>query len=114
MTKQTKRNVDIQDVLEKELELLKVKLALNENLSVKWMPDPTKSLSGEVKDKTICIYEFDANDAVKVLKHEVLDYYVSQAIEPYRKVTNRLIKMINEDAYKRKEKIVEVLTRLIE
>ena len=87
---------------------------LNVDLCVVWIPDPPKSLSGEVKNKTIYIYELDEKDAVKVLRHEFLDYCVSQAIEPYRNVTNRLIKMINEDAYKRKEKIVVALTRLVD
>ena len=37
----------------------------------------------------------------------------AKAIEPYREVTNRLIKMMNEDAYQRKEEIVQALTRLL-
>jgi len=67
-----------------------------------------------VRGKVVFIYERDCEETVKTLRHELIDYLVSQAIEPYREVTNRLIKMINEDAYKRKEKVVEALSRLIE
>lgn len=45
--------------------------------------------------------------------HEFLDYCLSQAIEPYKEVTNRLISLINEDVYRRKERIVEALAKLL-
>ena len=47
------------------------------------------------------------------LRHEVNDYCISQAIKPYREVTNRLITMLNEDAFRTKAPIVEALTRLV-
>jgi hypothetical protein len=34
-------------------------------------------------------------------------------IEPYKEVLNRLISMINEDAYKRKERLVEAICQLM-
>ena len=37
----------------------------------------------------------------------------SQAIDLYRRVTNILIKLLNENAYKRKEQIVEALRKLM-
>jgi len=43
-------------------------------------------------------------------RHGFLDYAISKTIEPYKEVTNRLIALINEDAYKRKEKLVEALS----
>jgi len=112
LAKPTKRN--IQQRLERELESLKVKLSLNEGLSVVWKPTPSKDVSGEVKGRTIYVYENCEGKALDTLRHEVLDYCVSQAIEPYKEVTNRLIKMINDDAYKRKERIVEKLKSLLE
>ena len=47
------------------------------------------------------------------MRHEFLDHCVSQAIDPYRKVTNNMIKLLNDNAYKRKEQIVEALSRLM-
>ena len=73
-----------------------------------WIP------AGYPGEGNILIYEEDKEEALKVLRHEILDYCVSQAIDPYKEVTNRLIRMINEDAYKRKERVVAALTRLME
>jgi hypothetical protein len=103
----------VEDRLRVELKRLQTLLGLTQDLKVVCMPDTDKAVSGEVRDGTIYIYEADVAKAVQTLRHELLDYLVSQAVEPYREVTNRLIKMINEDAYKRKEKVVEALTRLI-
>ena len=77
-------------------------------------PNDGSNLSGEVKRNIVYLYERDCEEALKTLRHEVIDYLVNHAIEPYREVTNRLIKMVNEDAYKRREKVVEALSRLNE
>lgn len=99
--------------LEEELERLRRLSGLGQGLKVVWKPSPDKPLSGEVKGDTIYVYEVDEGRALEVLRHEFLDYCISQAIEPYRMVTNKLIKLINEEAYNRKERIVEALNRLL-
>jgi hypothetical protein len=38
---------------------------------------------------------------------------VSQAIEPYRSITNKFIQLLNEVAYEKKEKVVEALVKLL-
>jgi len=50
---------------------------------------------------------------LEILRHEFLDYEISRIIEPYREVTNKLISLINEDAYRRKERLIEALVKLI-
>jgi len=99
--------------LEGELERLKHLFETGYELKVVWTPKNNSKLSGEVKGETIYIYEEDYDKAVETLRHEFIDYAVSQIIEPYRLVANMLIAMINEDAYKRKEKLVERLRRLV-
>jgi len=99
--------------LEAELEWLKRFFGLGLELKVVWKPSPDGALSGEVKNNLIYVYEVDEEKAVGTLRHEFLDYCLSQAIEPYKEVTNRLIRMINEDAYRRKERIVEALVKLL-
>jgi len=42
-----------------------------------------------------------------------LDYAISQVIEPYKQVANKLIMLINEITYRRKEKIIEALVKTI-
>ena len=102
-----------QTALEKELEVLKRKLSLNDKLRVMWMPDQSNNLSGEIKDLTVFIYEPTRNQASLTLVYQVVDYCVSQAIEPNKEVTNILIKFINREAYKKKEKIVETISMLL-
>jgi len=99
--------------LEAELERLKRFSGLGLELKVVWKPSPDGTLSGEVKNNVIYVYEVDEEKAVDTLRHEFLDYCVSQAIQPYKEVTNKLIRMINEDAYRRKERIVEALVKLL-
>ena len=82
-------------------------------LKVEWIPDNDSNLSGEVKEKTIYIYEREADKALKTLRHEFLDYAISQIIEPYRQIANKLIILINEEAYKKKEKLIENLCQLL-
>jgi len=103
----------VQKKLKEELEQLDRILGLGLNLKVMWIPCVEKNLLGEVKGGNILIYEEDEDEALNVLRHEVVDYCISQAIEPYKEVLNMFIKMKNEDAYRRKEKIVEALTRLL-
>ena len=98
---------------EEELEKLKRKLQIGYELKVIWTPDDDSNLSGEVIGNDIFIYKRDKEGALETLRHEFLDYAISQTIEPYRQVANKLIKLINEQAYKKKEKLVESLKNLI-
>ena len=66
-----------------------------------------------MKGDRILIYTVDEMDALDVLRHEVIDYCVSRAITPYQALTNRLIALLNDHAYRAKEAIVEALTRLL-
>jgi len=107
------RAKSLQETLEEELERLKRKLQMGYELRVVWTPDENSSLSGEVKGDRIFIYERNEEKAVETLRHEFLDYAISQVIEPYREIANRLIMLMNEEAYRRKERLVEALRRLV-
>lgn len=98
--------------LEIELDRLRMTTGLGMDLRVVWQPSPDKDLAGEVKGNTIYIYE-DEGKAIGILRHEFLDFCISQAIEPYKRMANSLIKIVNTDAYARKEEVVESLSRLI-
>ena len=76
-------------------------------------PNDSSSLEGEVKGKTIYIYSKELGKAIATLKHELLDYTVSKLIEPYQKITNTMIALINDDCYKRKEVLVDGLSKLL-
>jgi hypothetical protein len=102
----------IQKKLEEELNRLKAILGLGYDLIVKWVPDGKSKLSGEVRGNLVYIYEEEEEEAVETLRHEFIDFCISQVVEPYKDVTNLLIKKINKDAYLQKEKLVEALKRL--
>ncbi|MEM3502096.1 MAG: hypothetical protein QXH16_06840 [Candidatus Bathyarchaeia archaeon] len=103
---------DLQRKLESDLERLKRKLCMGYELKVKWIPNGNEELSGEVKSDTIYVYDEDECEALETLKHEFLDHAIGKIIEPYREMTNKLIMLINEEAYKRKEKLIEALIKL--
>jgi len=107
------RTVTIEHVLEEELGRLKRRFDMGYDLKVVWVPDGNGRLCGEVKEETIFIYEKDLNKASETLRHEFVDYAVSRIIEPYKEVTNKLISLLNEKAYKQKEALVEKLCKLL-
>jgi len=99
--------------LEAELEHLKKILGFGYELKVRWIPNNNSKISGEVKAKCIYVYDEDSEVALETLKHEFLDYAISKVVEPYKDVTNQLIAFINENAYRRKEQLVESLAQLL-
>ena len=106
------RTVTIEHVLEEELGRLKRRFDMGYDLKVVWVPDGNGRLCGEVKEETVFIYEKDLSKALKTLKHEFLDYTVTQVIEPYKEVTNIFIRLLNRKACKQKEALVEKLSEL--
>jgi len=95
-----------------ELKRLQEMLGCGYDLKLVWAPSPTSEIEGEVKRCTMYIYSETLKAAMKTLRHEFLDYAVTQLIEPYKEVTNALIALINKQAYARKEKLVEALAIL--
>ena len=102
---------DIADFLRRELTQLKQIFGQGYELEVIWAPNENSDLSGEVKGTRLYIYEPDREKALQTLVHEFIDYLVSETIRPYKDVTNKLIELLNEYIYQRKERIVEAITR---
>ena len=104
----------VQNKLEEELQRILTKLGLNLDLRVVWTPDPPNSLSGEVRDNTIYIYEVEEEKAIQALRHEVVDHLItSRIVKPLVDLINLLIKAREAEIYKEKEKIVEILSKII-
>lgn len=99
--------------LREELERLKRLSKLGFELEVVWQPDGGNPLSGEVVNKTIQIHESDESKAIETLRHEFIDYAISQTVEPYKKIANSLVKLVNAEAYAQKEETVEGFSRLL-
>jgi hypothetical protein len=98
--------------LEAELSRMKKLLDLNADLRVSWLPGGDRSKLGEVKGKDIFIYAEGLAQAIDTLDHEVIDYIVSGAIDPYRQMVNSLIRTLNDEIYRKKEEAVEMLKRM--
>lgn len=99
--------------LANELERLKRISGLGLKLEIVWKPRTDGTLSGEVRNQTIYVYDIEEEKAVETLRHEFLDYCVSQIVEPYKRVANSLISMINEEVYRTKEGTVEGFVKLL-
>jgi len=99
--------------LEDELEMMKAVSKQGLELEVLWLPREDGPILGEVKGKTIYIYESDEEKALDVLEHEFVDYLVTMGIDPFKLIVNSLIKLVNRMAYLNKEKSVEALRALL-
>lgn len=105
--------LDLQEKLQAKLEDLKLILKVGNELEVKSVPDKFSKLSGEVKGTCIYVYEETEKEALSTLKHEFLDYTISNVVDLYKQFANKLIALINEEAYERKEKLIEKLVSLL-
>ena len=63
----------VQKKLEDELYRLKIAFGLDPCLSVTWMPSTDGSFSGEVKGKSIRIYELEEEKALTILSAMLLN-----------------------------------------
>jgi hypothetical protein len=99
--------------LETELDRLKSKFQMGHELTIQRTPtDGPKS--GEVTGTTIRIYESDKAKALDTLRHEFVEYLLTQdLVAPYKRLINKLISLFEEEMYDRKDKLVQRLEELI-
>jgi len=82
-------------------------------LDVKWLPKDGE-LSGEVESSIIYVYEVEAGKAIQALVHKAIDHLItSRIVKPLVDLINLLIKAEENEIYKEKEKIVEILSKII-
>jgi hypothetical protein len=98
--------------LETELDHLKHRFQMGQELELQWIPNDG-SKSGEVVGTAICIYETDPTKALDTLRHEFIEYLLMQdLVAPYKRLINKLISLFEEEMYDRKEKLIERLQEL--
>ena len=100
--------------LERELDRLKQLSDMGKNLRIVWLPSKNSKKEGQVVGRTIYIYSTNIHEALQTLRHEFIDYLICKAIEPYQKLANILLSLISEQAYRKKEKVVEALLRVLD
>ena len=114
MAQTLKQKSNKETLLAEELRRIEEKLGLSLGLKLRWVPDPTKPYSGEVRDGCIFIYEGDEQRAIQALRHEVLDHLLSSRIvKPLVDIINLLIKCKESEIYAEKEKLVDILSKLL-
>jgi uncharacterized protein Smg (DUF494 family) len=113
MSKTSKKQAN--DTLQRlgtELDHLKQKFKMGQELELQWTPNDGPR-SGEVTGTTIRIYEADPTKALDTLRHEFIEYLLTQdLVAPYKRLINKLISLFEEEMYDRKEKLVETLQEL--
>jgi len=111
---QRKALLDLEPKLQALLEVLKVNTGMGYELSVRWVPDPGSDRHGEVKGNVVYIYDGSEERALLTLKHEFIDYCVSREIvEPLVKWINMEKRLIEDLIYKRKERVIEGLLKIL-
>ena len=105
-----------------ELALLRERLGVNAELQVVWIPnnrvrseiDHRKFLHGETVSNTIYVYDEMEREALKTLRHEVIEHFVVEKNESdYVTLVNHLIEAFNMVHRSRREELVERLSELL-
>jgi hypothetical protein len=105
---------EVQRRLEATLRRLQRQLHGGYEVSVQWAPDELSSVSGDVRNGTIYVYEVKAERAVAVLTHEFLDHLLtSELVQPLVRYVNLQKGLIEHLIYQRKERLVERLALLL-
>jgi hypothetical protein len=100
-------------MLEKELDCLKQKSTMCMNFKVMWIPKTDHAKEGEVIGNTIYVYSTNLAGALETLRHEFFDAMICAASKPYLELINVLLSVISEQAYSKKEEVVESLVRMM-
>jgi len=106
-------------ILEAELERLKLKAGMGLEINLEWSPGIVrhkndKRLLEEVRGDTIFIYVKDLDEAMSLLTHAFLEWLLNQNTKNYRLLINKLIEVFEETQYNQKEKMIEAIGKLIE
>jgi len=105
--------------LEKYFKELKERLGFGHELNFEWLPGTVKFKNGkqleeEVVGNTILIYAEDQERAKKLLAHGFAEWLLNQHTKRYRLLINKLIELFEQIQYEEKEKLIGVITKLME
>ena len=99
--------------LKRILKRLQTQTGLGQELKLVWIPNGSPNLAGEVQENVIYIYDECYEQAVQTLVEEFVEYCIAQASRPYIEVLNAIIKAVNEQTYKRRDKVAKAIARLL-
>ena len=81
---------------------------------VRWRPRQREGVEAEVLGEEVRVYVEDFETALRALRHEVLHFEIARCSLPYVEILNELLARVNEEAYRRKERLAERLAALLE
>jgi len=56
-------------------------LGISDQFVIEWKPKASDRLAGEVRNNTVYIYEQDLPSAISTVRHEVVDYWLTQLLQ---------------------------------
>lgn len=110
----------IEKKLKEELKFLQNKFHKGYELTLKYLPweirysQNDKPLSGEVNGNIILIYDDKEEIAISTLHHEYIEYLLNPLIKDYLDIINHQNKLLTQLLCKRKEDVVERLTKSLQ
>ena len=87
---------------------------LGVNLNVRWQPNCSKSVHGEIKGNIIFLFDSSESEVWQTLTHEVTEYKLQKVTKPYRLLINTLIEAVEKSIYTEKEQFIDFLPKMIE
>lgn len=111
---------NIEKKLNEELIFLQNKFNKGHELVLKYLPGEIrysqndKPLSGEVNGNLILIYDDKEDRAISTLQHEFIEYLLTPLIKDYLNIINNQNKLLTQLLCKRKEDVVERLTKSLQ
>lgn len=109
----TRKN-ESKTVLLNEFRRLQKLVPMDEITGLQWLPGKRIDISGEVKGDTIYVYDNEPYEALSTLRHEYLDCLLTRRlIEPLVSIVNALTKVRENEIYRGKERIVNLLSAAV-
>ena len=99
--------------LKRILEQLQGQTGLGQQLKLQWIPNGSATLAGEVRENIIYLYDASYEEEAETLIEEFVEYCIAEASKPYITALNSLIKSINEEAYRRRDKAAKAIAKLL-
>ena len=107
--------IELSPELETKFEILKRRLGVD--LELEWIPNTDKlsqGVKGEVLGTRVMVYELTEEEALRTLKHELVDYLISnKLVKPLVELLNQFIRMREAEIYRQKEEIIQALSELL-
>ena len=83
-------------------------------LKVLWHPGERTDVDAEVVARVVLVYATRFEVAMEALRHEVLHFEIAECRKPFVDLVNAVFSAINEETYRREERLIRQLAGLLE